>query len=291
MSIQRSFDNNARSHDRPGERTYSADPNAQAIHSTAKQIEIQCLLKGGYPRDFSHVFETIDKLRRLDPKGFHQDLKAVNDELHKQGILPGLEIIEDDRPEDLKHHAHGYSVVAEDKQNPPHNHTIVSTTHGAPHEPKGLRDVYGRMLDGTYNGWNQSVEGGGGAHGGFDRHAVGGHVSVGARKELIDKALELAGIPVTPENEKAVNTIVTRESSWNPNITNNWDINAKRGHPSTGLMQTIPSTFQQYALHGFDKNIHDPLSNLIAGIRYAEARYHGHGRSGVANVARRRGGY
>lgn len=145
---------------------------------------------------------------------------------------------------------------------------------------------------GRYNGWDQSVEGGGGAGGGFDGQAVGGRVPPGARHDLIAEALRLAGVPVTEQNISAVNTIVTRESGWNPNVTNNWDSNARAGHPSTGLMQTIPSTFRQYALHGMDNNIHDPLSNLVAGIRYAEARYSHHdGISGVARVASRPGGY
>ncbi|HEY9717097.1 MAG TPA: transglycosylase SLT domain-containing protein [Trichormus sp.] len=96
---------------------------------------------------------------------------------------------------------------------------------------------------------------------------------------------------MTAQNEAAVNKIVQRESGWNPNITNNWDSNARAGHPSTGLMQTIPSTFKQYAIEGYNTNIHDPLSNLVAGIRYAQARYARGGESGVAVVASRSGGY
>nr|WP_250634884.1 transglycosylase SLT domain-containing protein [Bacillus subtilis] len=34
-----------------------------------------------------------------------------------------------------------------------------------------------------------------------------------------------------------------KESGGNPNVVNRWDSNWKAGHPSQGLMQFIPSTF------------------------------------------------
>ena len=63
------------------------------------------------------------------------------------------------------------------------------------------------------------------------------------------------------------------ESGGNPNAINNWDINAKRGTPSKGLMQVIDPTFRAYAYPGYDKNIYDPLSNILAAIRYTLSRY------------------
>lgn len=63
------------------------------------------------------------------------------------------------------------------------------------------------------------------------------------------------------------------ESGGNPKAINLWDINAKRGTPSKGLMQVIDPTFRAYAMPGFDKNIWDPLSNILASIRYAVSRY------------------
>jgi hypothetical protein len=97
------------------------------------------------------------------------------------------------------------------------------------------------------------------------------------KRSLIVKALELArpGQPVTEAAISAVNTIVEKESSWNPKALNDWDSNAKAGIPSQGLMQTIPPTFKENALPGYDKDITDPLSNLIAGIRYSDKRYGG----------------
>lgn len=63
------------------------------------------------------------------------------------------------------------------------------------------------------------------------------------------------------------------ESSGNQNAINNWDINAKNGTPSKGLMQVIDPTFQAYAMNGYDKDIYDPISNIIAAIRYTTSRY------------------
>ncbi|CAN5495447.1 hypothetical protein BH10CYA1_BH10CYA1_24550 [soil metagenome] len=279
-------------HDQHGQHGHLTSAQLHNQHLRESERHIEQHLKHN-PHDFKHVFQDIEHLRKQHPHEFHRDLQQINEDLHKKGLLPHLRLIEDDHVG--KHHKvhHDYEVVSDDKQNPKGNGTVVSTSRHAPHESERLRKAYHSMHygGGHYNGFHQSAESGGGANGGFDTHAVGGHVPDGARKELIDKALELAGVPVTPENEAAVNKIVSRESSWNPNITNNWDSNARAGHPSTGLMQTIPSTFHQYALEGLNSNIHDPLSNLVAGIRYAEARYGGHGMSGVAKVASRPGGY
>ncbi|MEK4873123.1 transglycosylase SLT domain-containing protein, partial [Niallia sp. FSL W8-1348] len=63
------------------------------------------------------------------------------------------------------------------------------------------------------------------------------------------------------------------ESGGNPKAINLWDINAKRGIPSKGLMQVIDPTFKAHAMPGYNKDIYDPLSNIIASIRYAVSRY------------------
>lgn len=288
MAIDRPFSPPADGYHKTGLEPTPRPPagHEQLVQQTEDRIE--AILKHD-SHDFAHVFEEIEKLRRADPKGFRQDLEAINKELHDHGLLPQMDIIQDDRAD-----GHGSAVVSEDKQNPRGNRTMVSTSHHRPHESHRLHQAYSRMHH-AYNkhSWEHSVDAGGGADGGIDKQAVGGHVPEGARKELIDKALEMAGLPVNAATEAAVNKIVTRESSWNPNITNNWDSNAKAGHPSTGLMQTIPSTFQRWALPGLNTNIHDPLSNLVAGIRYADHTY-GRGGSpgtGLLHVASRPGGY
>lgn len=63
------------------------------------------------------------------------------------------------------------------------------------------------------------------------------------------------------------------ESGGNPRAINLWDSNAKKGIPSKGLMQVIDPTFNAYARKGFNTNIYDPLSNILASIRYAVSRY------------------
>lgn len=70
-----------------------------------------------------------------------------------------------------------------------------------------------------------------------------------------------------------IKNMIMKESSGNPKALNNWDSNAKKGTPSKGLMQTIDPTFKQWALPGYDKDVYDPVSNIIAGIRYAQNRY------------------
>lgn len=79
---------------------------------------------------------------------------------------------------------------------------------------------------------------------------------------------------------------MNQESGGNPNAVNNWDINAKRGYPSQGLMQVIPPTFRAYARAPYNKNILDPMSNIVASMSYALARY-----GSLAKAYDRRGGY
>lgn len=74
-------------------------------------------------------------------------------------------------------------------------------------------------------------------------------------------------------NLNALLTQMMHESGGNPNAINNWDINAIRGIPSKGLMQVIDPTFHANAMEGFNTNIYDPLSNMIAAINYTVRSY------------------
>ena len=67
-------------------------------------------------------------------------------------------------------------------------------------------------------------------------------------------------------------TIIRYESAGNPRAVNDWDHNSAHGTPSMGLMQTIRPTFDRYHLPGH-ANILNPVDNIIAGARYAVARY------------------
>lgn len=92
-----------------------------------------------------------------------------------------------------------------------------------------------------------------------------------------------------------VNTTLRRmnqESGGNPRAVNLWDINARRGTPSVGLMQVIRGTFAAYAgkhrktgpfMYGVSV---DPLANVYASMRYALARY-----GSLSSAYNRPGGY
>lgn len=91
-------------------------------------------------------------------------------------------------------------------------------------------------------------------------------------RQLSKYALQLEG-QYTEANLDRLLMQMNSESSGNPNAINNWDINAQRGTPSKGLMQVIDPTFKSYARPGYDTDIWDPLSNILASIRYTVSRY------------------
>ncbi|PMC76412.1 peptidoglycan DD-metalloendopeptidase family protein [Brachybacterium sp. UMB0905] len=86
------------------------------------------------------------------------------------------------------------------------------------------------------------------------------------------QALQMEG-QLGPKRLASLMRRMNQESSFNPRAINNWDVNARNGVPSKGLMQVIDPTFRAYARPGYDKDIWDPLSNILASIRYAMARY------------------
>jgi len=63
------------------------------------------------------------------------------------------------------------------------------------------------------------------------------------------------------------------ESGGNPMAINLSDSNARAGHPSQGLVQTIPGTFFAYAGPYASRGITDPFANVYAGMNYALHRY------------------
>ncbi|MGH1648948.1 tape measure protein [Enterococcus gilvus] len=105
-----------------------------------------------------------------------------------------------------------------------------------------------------------------------------GHSNAGASggverwRSLAIKALKMEG-QYSPTNLNALLYQMETESGGDPRAINLWDDNAKRGTPSKGLLQTIDSTFYANARPGYNKNVYDPLSNILASIRYAVSRY------------------
>jgi hypothetical protein len=107
----------------------------------------------------------------------------------------------------------------------------------------------------------------------FGGGSFGGMAAGGVQRwaGLVSQALSMLGQP-----QGLVQTVLRRmnqESGGNPGAINNWDINAKNGVPSKGLMQVIDPTFRANAMPGFASNIYDPLSNILASMRYAINRY------------------
>ncbi len=88
----------------------------------------------------------------------------------------------------------------------------------------------------------------------------------------IMRAMQIAGVDAGHWGP-GLHTLIGRESGGNPNAINKTDINAQRGDPSRGLMQTIGSTFERYRDPSLSDNIYDPISNIVAGIHYIQARY------------------
>ncbi|WP_336832995.1 peptidoglycan DD-metalloendopeptidase family protein [Staphylococcus pseudoxylosus] len=99
----------------------------------------------------------------------------------------------------------------------------------------------------------------------------GGGKAGGKYGSTIKQALGMAGLPQTAQYIKAWQSQARTESTFNPR--------AKNPSGASGLVQVKPGTFNQYKLPGHG-NIWNPLDNLIAGMRYAKARY---GTKGMLN--------
>lgn len=76
-----------------------------------------------------------------------------------------------------------------------------------------------------------------------------------------------------PGSYDGIKRNIIRESSGDPNVVNDWDINAKNGVPSKGLLQVIQPTFDAYHVEGTEKNLTDPVANIVAACNYAADKY------------------
>ena len=100
---------------------------------------------------------------------------------------------------------------------------------------------------------------------------AGGPVPPGTVRDWLTEALKATG-HFSPANLSALYGRTMQESGGNPRAVNNWDSNAAAGHPSQGLLQTIPETFNAYKMKGHG-DILNPVDNAIAAINYMFARY------------------
>ncbi|MYW34532.1 transglycosylase SLT domain-containing protein [Streptomyces sp. SID2119] len=76
-----------------------------------------------------------------------------------------------------------------------------------------------------------------------------------------------------PGSYNGIHRNIIRESSGNRWAINNWDINARNGIPSKGLLQVIQPTFDRYHVKGTKKDLYDPVANIVAACNYAADRY------------------
>ena len=104
-----------------------------------------------------------------------------------------------------------------------------------------------------------------------------GGTTKGSVADWLMQAIQATGISST--NLPDLEAIVQHESSGNPNAINLTDSNAQAGHPSQGLMQCIPSTFEKYRSTSLPNDIDNPVANAVAAIKYILATY-----GSVANV-------
>lgn len=99
----------------------------------------------------------------------------------------------------------------------------------------------------------------------------------------IAAAIAVAGVPASWAS--GLRVLIGRESGGNPRAINRTDVNAQRGDPSRGLMQTIGATFAAYRDPRLPNDIYDPIANIVAGIHYIQARYGDISRVQQANPA------
>jgi phage-related protein len=89
---------------------------------------------------------------------------------------------------------------------------------------------------------------------------------------IVTQVVAMLGQPAS-----AVDAVLRRiqfESGGNPHAVNLTDSNARAGHPSQGLMQVIPGTFNAYSGPYMARGIRDPFANIYAGANYALHTYH-----------------
>ncbi|MFH8805242.1 transglycosylase SLT domain-containing protein [Streptomyces sp. NPDC017936] len=118
----------------------------------------------------------------------------------------------------------------------------------------------------------------------------GGGSGVERWRGVVQTVLKMVGQPAALTNTTLRR--MNQESGGNPKAVNLWDINAKNGTPSVGLMQVIRPTFQAYA--GKYRNTGPfmygvsiaPVPNIYSSMKYALSTY-----GSLARAYNRPGGY
>lgn len=87
--------------------------------------------------------------------------------------------------------------------------------------------------------------------------------SGGASPDLIRAAAAKMHVAISSGDISHIMNVIKHESGGNARAINNWDSNAKAGHPSKGILQFIDGTFRKYAVAGHT-NIYSPFDQLLA---------------------------
>ena len=81
--------------------------------------------------------------------------------------------------------------------------------------------------------------------------------------EAIKHAAKMMNVNLDQNGLNAVLRRINQESGGSETVTNNWDSNARAGHPSTGLLQYIQPTFDAWKVQGYE-DIHKGFHQLLA---------------------------
>lgn len=81
--------------------------------------------------------------------------------------------------------------------------------------------------------------------------------------EAIKHAAKIMNVNLDQNGLNAVLRRINQESGGSETVTNNWDSNARAGHPSTGLLQYIQPTFDKWKVQGYE-DIHKGFHQLLA---------------------------
>lgn len=109
----------------------------------------------------------------------------------------------------------------------------------------------------------QAVKAGGG---------VGGSGSAAARRAIKRAQSILGGRYKSSYITEQMMRVAKRESNFQADAVNNWDVNARMGDPSKGMFQMIGSSFRAYAKPGHG-NILNPTDEAISAMRYIVGKW------------------
>ncbi len=166
--------------------------------------------------------------------------------------------------------ANGLPVAAKDKATTEQNHVITASV--ADHLKVTALDKQGHAAQQAANRSAERTE--------IAKEAPKAAPKAAAPKQYGDnldgwirQSLDIMKSKGIPGSYQGLHRNIMRESSGNPKAINNWDINARNGIPSKGLLQVIQPTFNTYHVSGTPHDLYDPVANITAAANYAAHRY------------------